>query len=53
MRLAVLVDGCDVQVAVRIARLVLGDLARDIDRLVDVEVRRKAVMGVRPERRAS
>ena len=54
LRLAVLVDGGDVQIAVRIARLVLGDRARDVDGLVDVEVRREAVMRVtRPAQRAA
>ena len=46
LRLAVLVDGRDVQVAVRIARFVLGDRARDVHGLVRVEVRREAVMRI-------
>ena len=44
LRLAVLVDRGDVQVAVRIARLELGDRARDADRFARVEVRREAVV---------
>ena len=36
----------DVQVAVRVARLELDDLAGNADRLLDVEVRREAVVRV-------
>ncbi len=52
LRPAVFVDGLDVQVAVRVARLELRDLAGDADRLLAVEVRRKAVVraGDRRER---
>ena len=44
LRPAVLVDGRDVQVAVRIACLEFGDLAGNTHRLLAVEVRREAVV---------
>ena len=43
-RAAVLVDGVDVKIAVRISSLVLLHRAGDVDLLVGVEVWRKAVM---------
>jgi hypothetical protein len=46
-RPAVLVNGGDVQVAVGIALLVLGDGPLDAGRLAGVEVGREAVMGER------
>ena len=47
---AVLVDGGDVEVAVRIPRLVLLDRSGDVDLLAGVEVRREAVVRVRGRR---
>src|SRR5690606_38940831 len=44
LRSAVLVDGGDVQIRVRVARLVLEHGARDVDGLRCIEMRREAVV---------